>query len=477
MHSKISTALVLLGLGGCNGELAQPSPSTLRLAIRADDGLRRAPVYLDHGKHTDALGSESCHECHTTREGRLVLDYALTTGVEDADELMSLYHAGCVGCHRDRGADGSRTGPLACGGCHLERRSAPTLDPHRPRWDTSMHGRHVVAEGERCGTCHHVFDEQAQELVYAEGQESACRDCHGEVTEGNVLSWREAAHTNCVHCHRARDGETGPVLCAGCHDPAVVAGYETLADPPRIVRGQPDQVWLQADGARSPPVRFDHLGHEPNASICSDCHHQTLQACATCHTVTGSEKGGGVTLEAAYHDPDALHACVGCHDRQASQTRACAGCHASIARGPAERTCVICHRQKTDEIAPVELAALPEHSDNAYPSQVTIDFLVDRYGPSPLPHGAIVQTLDAAVRASELAATFHQSTETLCAGCHHHSPAGETPPPCRSCHSREADALDDKPGLRAAYHRQCIGCHEEMALGVGCEDCHQEVTR
>ena len=53
---------------------------------------------------------------------------------------------------------------------------------------------------------------------------------------------------------------------------------------------------------------------------------------------------------------------------------------------------------------------------------------------------------------------------------------GERPPTCRSCHSREADPVDDKPGLKAAYHRQCMGCHEQMDLKVGCEDCHKEVS-
>ena len=31
---------------------------------------------------------------------------------------------------------------------------------------------------------------------------------------------------------------------------------------------------------------------------------------------------------------------------------------------------------------------------------------------------------------------------------------------CASCHGRTADATRDKPALKEAYHRQCIGCHE-----------------
>jgi hypothetical protein len=61
----------------------------------------------------------------------------------------------------------------------------------------------------------------------------------------------------------------------------------------------------------------------------------------------------------------------------------------------------------------------------------------------------------------------------MCVGCHHHSPAGARPPPCRSCHSQAADATRDRPGLKAAYHRQCLGCHIDMGVSKqGCTDCH-----
>lgn len=90
-----------------------------------------------------------------------------------------------------------------------------------------------------------------------------------------------------------------------------------------------------------------------------------------------------------------------------------------------------------------------------------------------------------------------------CAECHHHT-AG-TPakrPDCFRCHSgvgssatasckgchpaqpfssdylREKDAdlgryHIDKPGLKAAYHRGCVGCHEGSGGPTGCLDCHE----
>jgi len=61
-----------------------------------------------------------------------------------------------------------------------------------------------------------------------------------------------------------------------------------------------------------------------------------------------------------------------------------------------------------------------------------------------------------------------------CAECHHHSPAGETPK-CSDCHSaaKIADDTSATPGLKGAYHRQCMDCHKKMGSGpMGCTDCH-----
>jgi hypothetical protein len=64
-----------------------------------------------------------------------------------------------------------------------------------------------------------------------------------------------------------------------------------------------------------------------------------------------------------------------------------------------------------------------------------------------------------------------------CASCHHYRPAdpeaSETVA-CRACHQ---DAFSEKNperiGLKAAYHMQCMNCHEEMKRGpVSCEGCH-----
>ncbi len=62
-----------------------------------------------------------------------------------------------------------------------------------------------------------------------------------------------------------------------------------------------------------------------------------------------------------------------------------------------------------------------------------------------------------------------------CAQCHHYNLAGAVLA-CRTCHavntaSKNADL--SKPGLKGAYHRQCVNCHRESGLGTKCDgDCH-----
>jgi hypothetical protein len=121
----------------------------------------------------------------------------------------------------------------------------------------------------------------------------------------------------------------------------------------------------------------------------------------------------------------------------------------------------------------VRLDPLPVVSDD-FPETVVIESLVDTYEASSLPHAKIVAKLDEAVRASKLAGRFHGRTETLCSGCHHLSPVGTRPPPCRACHADAGDPTDGRPGLKVAYHQQCLGCHIQMKIQKqGCTDCHE----
>ncbi|MEJ2190420.1 MAG: Ni/Fe-hydrogenase cytochrome b subunit, partial [Acidobacteriota bacterium] len=64
-----------------------------------------------------------------------------------------------------------------------------------------------------------------------------------------------------------------------------------------------------------------------------------------------------------------------------------------------------------------------------------------------------------------------------CATCHHYRPADPEAAEvvaCSACHQRAFES--DHPGrigLKAAYHMQCMGCHEKAGKGpVDCEGCH-----
>jgi hypothetical protein len=60
-----------------------------------------------------------------------------------------------------------------------------------------------------------------------------------------------------------------------------------------------------------------------------------------------------------------------------------------------------------------------------------------------------------------------------CAGCHHYNTAGPILP-CSDCHSIERKREDiSKPDLQAAYHRQCINCHNEWSHSTDCNSCHE----
>ena len=63
-----------------------------------------------------------------------------------------------------------------------------------------------------------------------------------------------------------------------------------------------------------------------------------------------------------------------------------------------------------------------------------------------------------------------------CARCHHYNLTGAVLA-CRTCHavnSQLKNADLSKPGLKGAYHRQCVNCHRESGLDTKCDgSCHR----
>jgi len=96
------------------------------------------------------------------------------------------------------------------------------------------------------------------------------------------------------------------------------------------------------------------------------------------------------------------------------------------------------------------------------PETLTLDILINRYGSVEFSHG------------------YHAEMTGDCSSCHHHSAEGSTPA-CGECHEAitvyHYSGVQRGPsiGLKGAYHRQCMGCHQEMESGpVGCTDCHEK---
>lgn len=490
-----------LAAGACNGSiehdvpgrapgagLRQVGPGTITLGFPERYGrLQRPAVVFDHTAHTSALKGAGCERCHERDDkGQLLPLYERRPdhGL-DREGLTNLYHDKCMACHKEQRKGDAPEAPLACGGCHVQ---GPGVSSSRVpiHFDYSLHGRHTRQHKE-CGTCHHVKDKATGQLTYVAGEEHSCATCHGEREVDGVPALRRAAHLSCVGCHEGRKAAnkpTGPVLCVGCHDRARQARIARMKHPPRIkTKGQPDMTWIYAPGSRSGAVAFDHKAHEGMAPFCSTCHHNSLKPCRECHILTGSDKGGKITLEQAYHHPTSKHSCVGCHTGVTAK-KDCAGCHGMLQSQLAGSSCKVCHNGPSTRAALAgapfptrpRLAALPASSD-AFPDEVVIDTLAHKFEPSVLPHRKIVAALDRAVRKSPLARAFHGDTATLCAGCHHHSPVGARPPACKSCHGVEGHPTRDKPRLLDAYHRQCVGCHQLMGLKEqGCTDCHARAS-
>jgi len=60
-----------------------------------------------------------------------------------------------------------------------------------------------------------------------------------------------------------------------------------------------------------------------------------------------------------------------------------------------------------------------------------------------------------------------------CTQCHHFTPTNQSHPPCKDCHSAEVVHQNlNQPCLKAAYHRQCISCHQDWSGDANCEKCH-----
>lgn len=119
------------------------------------------------------------------------------------------------------------------------------------------------------------------------------------------------------------------------------------------------------------------------------------------------------------------------------------------------------------------------------PETVELESLAELYRPVEFNHAMHVDLAD-----GQCARCHHHTlgdvpVEPRCLECHRGGQEA-TAVACRDCHpaqrfsaeylaTLEADSRRyhlDKPGLKGAYHRNCLGCHQENGGPAGCQDCH-----
>ncbi|MDT8419648.1 MAG: cytochrome c3 family protein [Desulfuromonadales bacterium] len=118
-----------------------------------------------------------------------------------------------------------------------------------------------------------------------------------------------------------------------------------------------------------------------------------------------------------------------------------------------------------------------------YPDEVEIDSLASLYEGVVFDHAMHVEATE------DCADCHHHTTGTqvsneYCAKCHDGTQEMDIVS-CQECHSANPLSPEnlhiprddynyhlDKPNLKAAYHLNCMGCHQQVAGPTGCEDCH-----
>jgi len=497
-------------------------PDILTIDIPSSPDHKEMPaVKFKHDLHSRAVDGQ-CIKCHEKKDDVIIFKFKRTKDVKDR-ESMDLYHDNCIACHGEMKKTARAAGPMEaeCRACHNAKFNTGSSWKELT-FDRSLHFRHesakaipssIEAEESNCNVCHHNYNEKTRAIFYQKGEEAACVYCHKKTAIDGIRAGRNASHDSCVACHLKLGEEkiqAGPVECSGCHTTVKQKKIKVIKEVPRLKRNQPDDVLLtgwtvlgsdKTGNAKTiarhmDAVAFDHKSHENLSKSCKACHHETLKKCDSCHTANGEEKGGYIKLGQAMHAVDKSQSCLGCHN-ELKKAKQCSGCHFQMPDKPfKDNGCASCHNVNAasmgtdllnDKKVSADLArAARKIQADSYlkiardkiPETVEIKILEDVYKPSKFPHGMMVQTIFEKAGQNSMARAFHGEELTLCMGCHHNSPATLTPPRCASCHGKTPDIATGKPGLKGAYHGQCITCHQKMevksVLPTDCTKCHEK---
>jgi len=83
----------------------------------------------------------------------------------------------------------------------------------------NIHTRHMDALEGNCAACHHSYDKNLKKLVYLQGEETSCDDCHERIQRGSIPSLSVAFRVFCTRCHKERTIKgkaAGPVKWNEC---------------------------------------------------------------------------------------------------------------------------------------------------------------------------------------------------------------------------------------------------------------------
>lgn len=129
--------------------------------------------------------------------------------------------------------------------------------------------------------------------------------------------------------------------------------------------------------------------------------------------------------------------------------------------------------------------ALPYQGLADGPDTVELDSLANLYEAVSFDHAMHVDLTEGNCAKCHHHTTGTPPTEANCLRCHKNSGEADVVA-CRDCHAEKRFEVKyladleanhtlyhvDKPGLKGAYHQNCMGCHTEMGAPTGCQDCH-----
>lgn len=454
----------------------------------------RQPYAMPQADNFPQAAHAKCISCHIGLSGSQAAASAMT-GAPTPDFPLKTDEVSATGV---LGA-ASSTGPATCAGCHsaaaLEKLKSGHYDAHflvgqpvtrlimPPSGDRSAEAE-GIGQPLQAVTFNHGLHERSV---------TSCTSCH------------HMAFATCASCHK-QDG-LGDVVSVREASLLKAAGLEKKPEPfgGALALPAPTPEAMVAHNGR---VTFYQAMHAKNADgSCASCHGEgklERAQCAGCHTSKTAAVEKDCTfchrtpMKLAGVQTPAMTPAVTESLSQLPAVSAESGMAQVISRAAPQDMPVYGMPPQTDSAtsadpqpallmrdfpAPAGTLMKPVvKPDVAIPEVVIIGSLTNEYEPSVFPHGDIYRALMAGInRAAPSLNGLHARDLTACSACHHHSPAGFVPPKCSTCHDAAPGGLnsrDGRPLLKAAYHLQCMGCHERMDIvkpaDTNCASgCHQ----